>query len=551
MNNNDSDFFCGKIDYKFEDNDLILIDKFFKYIRDIGENFILDVNKQDMYFIEKLVFDIVNYHCIRKELDLNDYCISFWTKSTPYNYEYIHMHIDHCDYELRKLGSMNIRPVFTCITYFDANECPTVITDVNLDMVNNQTFDNNLNNKLIFSFPNEFKTISFNSGNIFHGEGYLSEYDSSKSRRALVIAVWNKEAKPLHVPTFDHKLFEYYKFIKDNCLIEYKLIDKSKPFFPIKDEAQDIENVCLTTNEIINHKFFIDLLINKTKTTLYPLYNLIKVKTLNSKTILLDISKISLRKLPTLLFVESRKLYQFLPVLNLTEEYNISRELRKVWSPIISTFDKLSRTSLFYNIIHHITTDLHIDISDSYFCIQPNVESRFRRLHDENNISPYISFLFSIKTQNMPTVLTDITTNKYKFKDFSDVTKLYLYYMKAWSSIVIDSNKYCYIPSDTLLITIWKQKPFFKNRDNCLETNLVENIPLQVQSKNEGNVSVRTIDKKLDLLNKLLYEHNIESINSENNSFTKIVFENKRLNEKIHIDTKVLKQLKFDPNDFK
>jgi hypothetical protein len=269
-----------------------MINDFLFFSNRLRVNFFLDLKKTTYSFIEKIIYDTVKFHCNRLHIDLNDKAVSFWSKSTEYNFEYIHMHIDHCDYEARMFGTEIKKPIFTTLLYFNDNECPTLVTDVTREMCNKKDFFNN-NNKVAFSFPKSFKNIAFDSGNYYHGESYLSDYEQ-KERRVIVIAIWDTDNKPSHIPYFQTDLFNYFSFsffyrtIDETRGDEY---EKDKKLVTFENTDNNIITIKINDSELINDGFFEDLLSKREKKTMYRFHHILK-KIKNPDTIILDFSNI-------------------------------------------------------------------------------------------------------------------------------------------------------------------------------------------------------------------------------------------------------------------
>jgi hypothetical protein len=271
-----------------------MINDFLFFSNRLSVNFFLDLKKTKYSFIEKIIYDTVKFHCNRLNIDLNDKAVSFWSKSTEYKFDYIHMHIDHCDYESRIFNAETKKPLFTTLLYFNDNECPTLITDVTREMCNKKDFMNSYNKKLGFSFPKSFKNIAFDSGNYYHGESYLTDYEQNE-RRVIVIAIWDTNNKPSHIPYFHSDLFNYFSFS-----FFYRTIDESRGDEYKKDENiltfenanNNIITIKINDSQLINDAFFEDLLIKREKKTMYRFHNILK-KFKNPDTILLDFSNIA------------------------------------------------------------------------------------------------------------------------------------------------------------------------------------------------------------------------------------------------------------------
>ena len=250
-----------------------LMDNFLSFSQKINSNFILNLNKKNYCFIEKIIYDTVYFHSKRMNIDLTNKSITFWSKMSPYNFDYIHMHKDHCDYESRVFNTEIKKPLFTSLIYFSDNSSPTIITEINSTTnLNNYKL---LKSKIGISFPKKYKNICFDSGNYYHGEGYLSD-NINKERKVLVIALWDTNNTPYYVPYFSSELFYYYmfneyerlinenemnEFTKDNSIINFNNIDN---------------NMVTIRYSGIEENFFETLLIKKEKKVLYKFFDLLK-----------------------------------------------------------------------------------------------------------------------------------------------------------------------------------------------------------------------------------------------------------------------------------
>ena len=149
-------------------------------------------------------------------------------------------------------------------------------------------FLNSNNTKLAFSFPKNNKSVVFDSGNYYHGESYLQDYEQ-KERNIIVIALWNKENKPDYIPYFDFNLLNYFIFVKNTEPIEEIEYDKTIDLITFKEKTNDIIFIKLKHPKLIDNDFFIDLLIEKKKDAVYRFNNIIKIVN-NPDTIMFDFS---------------------------------------------------------------------------------------------------------------------------------------------------------------------------------------------------------------------------------------------------------------------
>ena len=233
-----------------------------------------------------MIYDVIIFHANRLHINISDKCVSFWSKTKEYNIDYIHMHIDHCDYESRIYGTEYKKPLFTSLLYFNDNNSPTLLTEITREMADTKCFDDT---KIALSFPKKCKNICFDSGNYYHGESYLSDEERSE-RKVLVIALWEQNQSPSYIPYFPMELF-YYKL--------YNQYERHITLEDYNRYARDTSNVVdfidmnhtIITIKIKNIKqdFFNKLIIEKEKTIMYSFKNILN-KFRNVDTFILDIS---------------------------------------------------------------------------------------------------------------------------------------------------------------------------------------------------------------------------------------------------------------------
>jgi len=260
------------IDININDNIFINhLDYLINYLKK-NSAFLLDLNKDNFSYIEKIIYDIILFHCDNLKINLDDKYVSFWAKDTEYNFDYIHMHVDHCDYESRIFDLQIKKPLFTTILYINDNTTPTLITNVKKD---DKNFNKN-DNMLIFTFPKKFKNIIFDS-NYYHGEAYLKNTKLTE-RKVIVIALWDKNNKPLYMPYFNNDCFNFFIF----NYYYYKIHEENENFYLKKNNIVSFKNsdnnsVSLKTydKELINN-LFNNLIIDKKKDCLYKFNDIFK-----------------------------------------------------------------------------------------------------------------------------------------------------------------------------------------------------------------------------------------------------------------------------------
>jgi hypothetical protein len=143
------------------------------------------------------------YHVTRLEVLNDSLYIEFWWKLES---DKDCFHYD-CDEYLKKTTGTYIHPILSSVTYFNDNDCPTIITPVDYDLYKYKDFGK-LNN-IIVSFPRVGKHITFDS-KYYHGiSNIFSDGDtSSKPRYMLAINLWDR--RPQCVDWYSTNC-------KDNC----------------------------------------------------------------------------------------------------------------------------------------------------------------------------------------------------------------------------------------------------------------------------------------------------------------------------------------------
>ena len=201
--------------------------------------FLLDTNKHSFSLIEKVVYDIAMFHFERLNIffDSNEYHIEFWFKNIISNNNKLNpdninnFHYD-CDENERELNNKQYKPLMSCVSYFNENEFPLLLTEIELEDYKFKIFENKKNIQIIF--PKKNKQISFD-GTKYHGVvdifNKLNDNDNNFERPMLAINLWNK--KPLNIDYYNTNIFEninifdktdkIVKFEKNNLIKEIEL----------------------------------------------------------------------------------------------------------------------------------------------------------------------------------------------------------------------------------------------------------------------------------------------------------------------------------------
>lgn len=243
---------------------------YFENLKKNSPTHLLNIDKiianPNCHIIEKLVYDIAMFHFKRLNIEYNHniHCIEFWFKNTL---DKNNLHIDCDEYDKKKNNPVELKsPLLSCITYFNENNQPTIITNIK-----KYEFDNKLiydNHSIFLSFPKFLKHISFDGGKYYHGACDIFN-NSSNERYILAINLWDKY--PENVPYFlpvnakDNIIIDI-----EDSIFELTLCNKSLKNleFPInKDFLTDLisNNECdlsfvkdiLLENGIENHDNFL------------------------------------------------------------------------------------------------------------------------------------------------------------------------------------------------------------------------------------------------------------------------------------------------------
>ena len=486
------------------------IDTFLNFSQTTNVVYALNMNNR-FSFVEKLIYDNVMFHLKRLNINKNNKSISFWTKKQEYDFDYIHMHIDHCDYECRVYKYEKKRPLFTSIIYFNDNNCPTLITDVTENMCKTKKFSNN--NKLILSFPKILKNIVFESGKYYHGESYLSDYKLS-DRKTIVIAVWEEENKPLYIPNFDIMFCYYHAFVNDGRLINkesYNEFDKDMTVFNYKKRDDTIIMIKLNDNNIINYNFFYRLIIEREKTILYELSDIIYKNTTNPDTIIIDFSNILIKQ-------EYHNMKCYIEEYNLTTKLDIRGE-ETLFNELLIMDDEYSldinkRTftileKYVYDIsIFHIN-ELEMSIDDLYISFKfiNNKNDNEFKIRCNNNF-PYMSCITFLEETSNQMIITDIDKESYMYKNFEN-KKLCLIHPKKFMHIAFSGNNYIKtISCMSIIINFWKKSNIMniENYNKNYDSSYSKYEPYFLLKKQQYLPKQIEI-KKNNLLESLLYKN--------------------------------------------
>ena len=220
--------------------------------------FLLDTNKTNFELIEKVIYEIAMFHFERLNIifDPNEHFIEFWFKTTifknsdsyPHNINSFHY---DCDENERKLNNKQFKPLLSCVNYFNDNEFPLLLTDIDLEEYKFKKFENKNNIQIIF--PKKNKQFTFD-GTKYHGVVDIfnnlnnDTFNNNEFERyMLAINLWNK--KPLNV--------EYYENTNNSTFNKEDKI--------VTIESNNVIKELVLEKNILDFDFYEKMLYNKRK----------------------------------------------------------------------------------------------------------------------------------------------------------------------------------------------------------------------------------------------------------------------------------------------
>jgi hypothetical protein len=219
-------------------------------------NYLLNTKKNDFSIVEKIVYEIADFHFNRLNMTFDDKKhVEFWFKRKADSNNF-HFDCDEYDKDINQPEILSV-PLLSCIVYLNENDIPTVITNVNQETNKLQKYTEN--NTIALSFPKYFKHITFDGGNNRHGISKLFDTDD-EIRYILAINLWDK--RPTYVPYFDHSAFMYMNFAQTKEKIEITKIRKDDKLIDIRLDMKNTKTITLKNRDIINPDFFENILNN-------------------------------------------------------------------------------------------------------------------------------------------------------------------------------------------------------------------------------------------------------------------------------------------------
>jgi hypothetical protein len=187
---------------------------------------LLDTSKHKFDLMEKVVYEIAMFHFEKLNIifDPSEHFIEFWfknsifKKSNNFSNNINSFHYD-CDENEKKNNNKQFKPLISCVNYFNDNDFPLLLTDIDLEEYKFKKFENK--NNIQFIFPKTNKQITFD-GTKFHGvvdifNKLSDDSDDNFERYMLAVNLWNK--KPLNILYYENISETENIFSKDDKII--------------------------------------------------------------------------------------------------------------------------------------------------------------------------------------------------------------------------------------------------------------------------------------------------------------------------------------------
>lgn len=348
--------------------------KMLSYIKKLnGSTMLLDLNKTKYNLLEKFIYETAIFHLKRLNLiDENKY-VEF-SCCNNYNLRVI------CDEYEKKTNNKYIYPLQSCVSYFTNCNCPSIITNIDMDRYLYKDFDKS---EIFLSFPELNKQITFD-GKFFHGCTSLSEEDEIQDKYIITINLWN--IKPSNV--------EYY--LGDDDIVDM-------PVIILIDEDKKIENT-IVSNSFLNRELFENILYKNDKTAMYNFKKFINSNSYSYKFI--KQSAINMEK-PIKPIENSSLKNEINEIMNSKNKYNrfIQRfQYNKIYTPdmcryIINECEKYATNNNGW------ATDLQVDKIPSIFSlILVSITTIIEKIKKSYNLDDEVLFdvndLFAVKYEH-------------------------------------------------------------------------------------------------------------------------------------------------------
>ena len=247
-----------KVDYSKYEEEIINYIKIYEK----KQLFLLDTSKTNFDLIEKVVYEIAMFHFehLNIKFDPNEHFIEFWFKnqifknSDNYTYNINSFHYD-CDENEKKLNNKQFKPLLSCVNYFNDNEFPLLLTDIDLEEYKFKKFENKNNVQIIF--PKKNKQFTFDGTkyhgviDIFNNLNNDTFNNNELERYMLAINLWNR--KPVNV--------NYYENGSENT----NNTQFSKQGKIVTIESNNVIKELVLEKNILDFDFYEKMLYNKQK----------------------------------------------------------------------------------------------------------------------------------------------------------------------------------------------------------------------------------------------------------------------------------------------
>jgi hypothetical protein len=461
-----------------------IIDDFIHYMSKSEMHTNIQLNQNTGTFIENFLTNIALFHINRLNLDINKVNVSCWAAESEYRLGYTNMHTDGCDYENIFFKTYTRKPIITCLTFFNDNyTAPFIYTNLRSTSSRDiEIAEYNANNNIHIELPQILKHISFDGGNITHGEIYIkSPIQSMRTKKKIAISIWSKDNSPINIPTFDVEQFAYHVWKEKHKKVDTIKLKTDEPclnFIP----HTNIKTITLSDDSIINYNFFENLIKKKNVNACYDLLNLLTPYLVTHTSFIIDISTVMFWKpMPiTPVFKNGLEIWEF----DNGNHYNIK---------------EFNNGNISYNteIILNLSTDVYSDIEKYIYdisrfhlsrsgCYSSNVTKNiiisYIIINNDTDKYPPVnvnnsSSLFSIHTNlnadNHNTLFTNLNNYDICYDTLHNANNtMYIYNNNQLNRHIIYTNKfYNKYSNDSLIINI-------RNGYSELNSvNFIHNVP--------------------------------------------------------------------------
>ena len=589
---------CNNLDWRINiDNELSNL--LFQYSNVISIQCRLDTTKTEFSIVEKFVYDIANFHLKRLNMDFDENTfVTFWINKKTSKCSNVNFHLDRDDYEDRVYGTTTNLPFLTTITYLNDCNSPTMFTNIDGSLKDEEKYTDNT--KICLSFPKKMKHSSFNGKYIHSGINiYECNEDDNYQRNLILVAVWKKP--PLHVPFYDDSIFSYHNFMYNHAIITEKKYNKNEEFmqFHKKDDVQTV----IIDNNVITEKILENIIDNNNNSELHSFSKIFdyifKYLYCKSDTFIID-SVSNIHKYEN--FINCTE-YEFKKNTNFIKQFTYPFMIRdsinsicpsllkcdlKTWT--ISSSNNIHEENTHidclinqcilakkdvpsyilnhykhdFNLVEKYVYDIvkfHLNrmkiVFDTNICVEFRFKSRKvygSNIHtdidgfDVNNKKSskkhFLSCLTYFDNNNDPTIITNIDNNAYKFKNLHDNTLCFSFPTRM-KHIVFNGGKYYH----------WEGSVFDNNDDTerCMLVIDVwyNHIPVNLEYYDSKKLSNDGDNYSKYIANDIFKrDDSILHFNNENQNIKKIEITDDILNNNIFEeilykkDTQVFKKFK-------